>query len=108
MVPGRVGLTPVSDDMGPNSHNMSPARTSKSKTNAGSASKDYPPAVTDLSNAELSRHAIILMLKNVAVVHDGGFYRGLVESDKQLHRFFDEHRVPCALIQNVRLSTRAA
>lgn len=44
-------------------------------------SRRHHPGET-LSNAKLSHHAIILMLKNVAVVHEWGVHRGLVESDE--------------------------
>ena len=49
-------------------------------------------------SCELSHHAVVLMLKNMAVVHEGCFHGRLGEPHQKLNGLAHQHRVPHARV----------
>lgn len=61
-----------------------------------------------LSNTKLAHHPVILMFKDMAVVHEGSAPGRMIEANQKLHGLPDKHRVPRPLIENIRLASPAS
>lgn len=58
-------------------------------------------------HSELPHHAVVLMLQDVAVIHEGGGLDGLREAHQQIYRLADDDRFAQALVPLNRLLKKA-